>query len=299
MVGLTSSVARAAPGDGEVGDASETARAAGQLHIVTSALAIVVLAEPLDREREPIELGSPPIAVELPAGRYRITATGPGYRPWAGELEVRGGQVHELQVEPELIEVARVELRAANEAAEGASVLLDGEPLCELPCSRELAPGRHQLDIDKRRHKGLRFALDLQQADSLIVDVALEPATSRAPAIVTGAVALTSLTVAIGFTVSAVNTRNSLAADLDGFVQYDADDRRFDNGRRDAVVATSLYGVTAAVGLMTLYYLLRQTGPSSRADMQRRSLAGGFGRRWALVPAWAPNGAGVVGAVRF
>lgn len=275
---------------------------AGRLEILTSAIAIVVHAIALDREQPPIRLGSPPIALELPAGRYRIEAAGPGYHPWSRELEIGAGEFVQLQVEPELIDVARLELRALGEASEGAEVRLDGTLLCTLPCSSDIEPGSHVVEIDKRRHKRLQFAVDVAQADALEIDVQLEPATSRAPAIVTGGVALTSLTVAIGFSVRADRTRRSLTNDLEALEQYDADDRRIDNGKRDAVLATSLYGVTAAVGLLTLYYLLRQPGASSRADLRRRSLAG---VRWQLAPVLYPSetlrpgGGGLQGVLAF
>jgi hypothetical protein len=331
VLGFTPLIGRAAPGsecspellpESEAPAVESTTRAQaptpgserpGRLEIITSAIAIVVHAVALDREQAPIVLGSPPIALELPAGRYRIEAAGPGYHPWSRELEIGSGELVELQVEPELIDVARLELRALSEASEGASVRLDGAMLCTLPCSSNIEPGAHRLDIDKRRHKGLHFAIDVAQADALEIDVKLEPATPRAPAIVTGAVALTSLTVAIGFTVRAARTRRSLANDLDALEQYDADDRRIDNGKRDAVIATSLYGVTAAVGLLTLYYLLRQPGVSSRANLRRHSLAGrGRGaqtrlaqNRWQLVPVLYPSetlrpgGGGLQAALEF
>jgi hypothetical protein len=300
VLGFTPMDGRAAPGP-KISDAppepdppSEPNGAApGKLEIITSALAIVVHAVALDREQQPISLGSPPIAAELPAGRYRIEAEGPGYHPWSQELEIGPDQLVELQVEPELIEVARLELRANGEASEGAEVSVDGVVLCTLPCSSEIEPGSHRIDIRKRRHKSLHFAVEVAQADAIEIDVKLEPATSRAPAIVTGAVALTSLTVAIGFTVRADKTRRSIASDLDSLAQYDADDRRIDNGKRDAVIAASLYGVTAAVGLLTLYYLLRQPGASSRADLRRRSLA------WQVTPVFGPAGGGLHGVLEF
>jgi hypothetical protein len=289
VLGFTPMIGRAAPGP------PESTERPGKVEIISSAIAIVIQAVPLDREQHPaIDLGAPPIAVELPAGRYRLEAAGPGYHPWSQELEIRSGEVVELQVEPELIDVARLELRAVGEASEGAEVSLDGVRLCTLPCSTEIQPGSHRIDIHKRRHKGLQFGIDVAQADELEIDVELQPATSRAPAIITGSVALTSLTVAIGFSIRAARTRRALASDLDNLVQYDADDRRIDNGKRDAVIATSLSGATAAVGLLTLYYLLRQPGASSRADLRRRSLA-----RWQLVPTFGPHGGGMVGVVEF
>lgn len=296
-------IGRAAPGPEisaagtePAGTEAEQPGPPAELAIISSALAIVVHAVALDREQPRIELGSPPLSVELPAGRYRIEAAGPGYHPWSQELEVRSGERIDLQVEPELIDVARLELFAIGEASEGAAVTLDGAQLCTLPCNAEIQPGTHRIEIEKRRHKGLEFAIEVAQADELEIDVKLEPATSRAPAIVTGAVALTSLSVAVGFTVRADKTRRALASDLDALEQYDAHDRRIDNGKRDAVIASSLYGVTAAVGLLTLYYLLRQPGASSRADLRRRSLAG---VRWRMAPSFGPHGGGMIGVLEF
>jgi hypothetical protein len=290
VLALTSMTATAAPPDGEIDEPAQP----GTLKLVTTAVSIVVRVIPLDRELAPIELGVPPIAAELPAGRYRVEVEGPGYRDWARDVELRPGEDLELQAEPELISGARLELRASDEASEGASVSLDGAKLCELPCREDIEPGLHQVEIRKRRHKRLAFPVEVTQADEVVIDVTLERATSRAPAVITGAFTVTSLAVAIAFTVRSDQTRRSLAADLDALEQYDADDRRIDNGRRDAVIAASMYGVTAAVGLLTLYYLLRQPGPRSRAEKRQRNLA-----RWQLVPALGPTGGGVLGRVEF
>lgn len=264
---------------------------AGMLTIATTAVSIVVRAAALEREQPVIELGSPPISAELPAGRYRIEAEGPGYEPWSREVEILPGEALTLSVEPELIGGARLILRAGDEASVGASVSLDGARVCELPCDVEIEPGQHQVEISKRRTKGLAFPIDVTQADEVVLDVTLEPATSRAPAIVTGAVALTSLGVALGYSIHAEATRRSLAADLESLAQYDADDRRIVHGRRDVVIASSLYGAAAVAGALTLYYLLRQPGRRSRADKRKRNLA--------LVPSFGPRGAGLFGVVAF
>jgi hypothetical protein len=266
------------------------------LKVVTTAVSIQLRAEPLDREAPTIELGTPPIDVPLPAGRYRVDTQGPGYRAWSREIEIRPGQALELQVDPELISGARLELRPADTASEGATVSLDGVELCELPCSAEIEPGAHQLEIRKRRRRGLSFPIDVVQADEVVVDVTLEPATSRAPAILTGAIALSSLTAAVVFSVRADQTRRSLASDLESYGQYDRQDRRIENGRRDAIISGAMVGVTAAVGALTLYYLLRQPGLASRADKRQRSLAK---RRWQLAPSVGPTGGGVIGTVEF
>ena len=271
----------------------------GRLEIITSATSIRVRAvlisdagQPLGSPSEVvIDLGRPPIEATLPVGRWRLETEGRGYRPWSREIEIVADAETRVQVEPTLIDAALIELRAVDRSSEGAAVELDAVPLCILPCRASIEPGRHLLEITKRRKKPLRAWIDAAQADEIVIEVRLEPATSRAPAIVTGSVGLASLTTAIVFTARSAQTRRSLAADLNAGVQYDQQDRRIDNGRRDAIIATAMYGVTVAVGTLTFYYLLRQVGPASRAEKRRRSLA--------VVPSFGPKAGGLVLTVGF
>lgn len=307
LLGLTSTATRAAPADPSALDpaASEPpskppgqppSESPGALKVMTTAVSIQIRAEPLDREAPVIDLGTPPINVPLRAGRYRIDTQGPGYRAWSRDIEILAGQPLELQVDPELISGARLELRSSDAETEGAMVWLDGVELCELPCRVEIEAGAHQLEIRKRRRRSLSFPINVVQADEVVIDVTLEPAISRAPAILTGAIALSSFGAAVVFSVRADQTRRSLASDLEGSGQYDQQDRRIENGRRDAIIAGAMFGVTAAVGALTLYYLLRQPGLASRADKRQRSLAK---LRWQLAPSVGVTGGGVIGTVDF
>lgn len=301
VLGLTSQVVSAAPPGDEADDEADSSVVAPQpvLELISSALAIVVIAVPLDEQGQPrgdeIDLGAPPITTTLPPGRWRLETRGRGYQPWSRELELEAGVTQRVQVEPTLIEDALLELRAGNSAAEGATVELDGAALCRLPCSEAITAGRHDLTIRKRRHKLLRSSFVAVQADEFSFDVELAPATSRAPALVIGTVALASLTTAIVFTVRSSRSARSLAADLDNHVQYDQDDRRLHNGPRDAYIAAGMYGVTAALGALTLYYLLRQTGPASQAHKRRRSLASA----WQLSPSFDRHGGSFTLTVGF
>jgi hypothetical protein len=279
VLGLTPALVRANPPEPD--PAIEQAEASQvSVEIISSALAIVVVAVPLDGDGQPsgpaIELGAPPITTTLAPGRWRLETRGRGYQPWSRELQLEAGVEQRIQIEPTLIEDTLLELRAVNSAAEGATVELDGARLCSVPCSVGIAPGRHAITIGKRRYKPLRSNFDAAQADEITFDVALHPATSRAPALVTGIVGLGSLTTAIVFTVRSARASNSLEADLAAGVQYDQHDRRLENGQRDAVIATAMYGVTAVAGGLTLYYLLRQAGRDSQAIKRRRSLAWQF-----------------------
>lgn len=244
---------------------------------------------------ESVDLGAVPIDTKLAQGRWRIRVEGEGYQPWSREVDVRAGEVTELSPDPPLIEGAWLTVIAETEGSEGAEVFLDGDLLCSLPCRVLIEPGDRTLTIRKRLRKPLEFQLQVVQADSIELAVTLKQATSRAPAIITGTVGLGALATGIGFTVAANRTRRSLANDLANEVQYDANDHRIADGRRDAVVAGAMYGIAGAVGALTLFYLLRQPGVASRGDLRRRSLA----LDWSIAPAVGRGSVGLTGVLRF
>lgn len=248
----------------------------------------VVIHDEQGRERS---LGEVPLALEVPAGRFELSVDEPGYLPWRTSIALAPGESLRVAVEPELIDVGMIIATPASDTAVGAELFVDGERACKLPCRTTATPGRHRVEIRKRKYKPVSFELELAQADEVALDVTLERATSRAPAIITGSVALVSLGTAIAFTARADATRRELAADLAAHHQYDAQDARIDVGRRDALIGSGLFGVTAVVGALTLYYLLRQPGMPSRVEKRRKTLA--------LVPSFGPYGGGVIGEVRF
>lgn len=275
----------------------------GTLSIDSTAFGARLIAEPLDvpdsglAPGEVAELGPMPVHAVLAPGRWRLRVDSPGYQPWSLEVSVVAGEVTSLQAEPELIDGAWLELRAVDGASEGAKVELDGELLCTIPCREMIAPGDYQVAIRKRRKKPLEFPLTMVQADEVVLDVTLEPATSRAPALITGVAGLATLTTAVIFTARAEATRRDLARDLQDYAQYDGDDRRIDAARRDAVVAGAMYGTTAVIGALTLFYLLRQTGVASKAEKHRHNLAGA--PRWQLAPNIGLGHYGLTGELRF
>ncbi len=263
----------------------------GALELDSTAVGAEVIA--IDSEGRERSLGPLPLRADLPAGRWRLEVDAPGYRPWQTDVEIEPGATSRLQVEPELIDTALLIVEVASPETSGAELRLDGETLCTLPCRRTIDPGDHQAEIRKRRMKPLAFPLEAKQADVIELEVRLERATSRAPAIITGAVALGTLTTAIVLTVRADRIRRSLADDLEQLHQYDGSDRRIDAGRRNAVVASGLYGVTAVAFGLTLFYLLRQAGQPSRIEKTRRNLA------FEVAPALGPTQVGVFGQLRF
>lgn len=285
--------ARAGAQAPEPSDSAPIAQGLGRLVLEGSAAGVeVVIRDPEGRERS---LGQLPLSVDLPAGSFELIVDEPGYRPWRTSVEIPAGVEVRVAVEPELIDEALVIAEDVSELAIGAELRIDGDTVCTLPCRTTLSPGDHRVEILKRKTKPLAFDLEVKQADRIDLDVELERATSRAPAIITGSVGLGCLGTAIFFTVRADRTRRSLADDLANHGQYDGSDSRIDVGRRDAVIASAMIGVTVIATGLTLYYLLRQNGDPSRVEKRRQTLA----HNWQLAPGLGPTGAGLFGALRF
>jgi len=271
----------------------------GTLDIQSTADGVHVSARALNVPRHPsaapsVDLGPLPVSASLEPGTWELSIDSPGYEPWSRQVNILAGGHTSLVVEPELISGAWLEVRAVSEDEVDAVLSLDGDLVCTLPCRVMVEPGSRQLEIVKRRYKPLAVVLDVVQADEIHLDVTLEPATSRAPAVVTGAVGLVTLGTAVVFTVRAARTRRALAADI----EVDERDPRIVDRRRDMAVAGAMYGVSAAIGALTLFYLLRQPGVASRAGMKRWNLAG---RElwWRVGPEVGPTVVGVGGEIRF
>jgi hypothetical protein len=295
VVGLVLALTRgtASAGPPAPDDPAPLAEGEGRLVLDGSAAGVEVVIR--DREGRERSLGRLPLTIALPAGAFELIVDEPGYLPWRTPIEIEAGTETFVAVEPELIDEALVIAEDVSDQTEGAELRVDGERLCTLPCRTTLTPGDHRVEIRKRKMKPLAFDLEVHQADRIELDVELERATSRAPAFITGGLALGCLGTAIFFTVRADRTRRSLASDLANHGQYDASDARIDVGRRDAVIASAMIGVTVIATGLSLYYLLRQSGAPSRVEKRRQSLAS----NWQLAPAFGPSGGGVVGGLRF
>jgi hypothetical protein len=140
------------------------AQGEGRLVLDGSAAGVEVVIR--DRQGRERPLGQLPLTVALPAGSFELI----------------------VAVEPELIDEALVIAEDVSDQTEGAELRVDGESLCHLPCRTTLAPGDHRVEIRKRKMKPLAFDLEVHQADRIELDVELERATSRSPAIKTGSV---------------------------------------------------------------------------------------------------------------
>ncbi len=256
-------------------------------------------------------VGKTPFANQVTPGKYDVRIEAAGYRPYRTTITVEQGKVKTLKVELELIEGALLNLRAADTETLGAQAFLSRqskEPLCTLPCEVEIPTGKHVVVVRKDKKKTLEFDIDVAQADLVEVDVVMEPATKRYPAIVTGALMAGTLGTGIFFGLQSRRLKNEIEDDLANFEQIDTDDERAQIGKRNAIVADALFGATAVLGALTIFYAVRQTGEPSRGEKQQRNLASkrpgrrkppGSRPRAIFAPAVGGGTYGIAGEVKF
>ncbi|MEE9384066.1 MAG: PEGA domain-containing protein [Nannocystaceae bacterium] len=245
-----------------------------------------------------VPIGKTPFSNQLPPGTWQVRVEKLGYTPIRMEVEIPQGKVELIQLDPKLIPTGILRLRAKTPASVGATAYLkDGgdRPLCTLPCETHIEPGEHTIVLKKAKKKKLEFDVNISRADMVTVDVSLEPATRRVPAIVTGVMMAGAGAVGTLFALRADRTRQAIENDLLNFVQIDADDPRATDGAIEAYVADACFLGAAVFGSLTLYYALRQTGDASHGEKHQRSLAA----RTTLAPVIGTRTLGIAGQVRF
>ncbi len=261
----------------------------------------VFLRQLKDRDGKPVEqddqsdapVGNTPFSNQIQPGVWSLRVSKDGYKGHEQEIEILQGKVKTVSVELQPVEFIEVNFKPKDPASRGAEVAIEGDQgvLCLVPCSTELPPGSHQLVITKKGMKPLRFNISGNKAEAVELTVALQPATRRYPAIVTGVLMAGTAATGIGFGIMAARTKSGIQSDLDQTVQIDKTDPRVNEGKRHAIIADVMFGATALLGALTIYYLVRKTGKPSSGDKQQRSLT--------LAPAASPVGAGLVGGLQF
>ncbi len=123
----------------------------------------------IDGERMP---RTTPAWVDLRPGTHQLRLELEGYAPLEDEIEVTRSWV---RFNFTLTAMGRLELRAADETAQGATVAIDGEEVGTIPVSVELSPGRHRVVVTREGYHELSRWVELSGGQTYTTEVALRP----------------------------------------------------------------------------------------------------------------------------
>ena len=133
---------------GRGGDRKPEATTTAQAAPVTGTLKFIV--EPADAVVKiaglPPHTGSDWV-VELEAGVFQVSISRDGYKSWATQIELSGGETQTVRVVLEEGVNASVATLAVTSSPSGMTVLLDGEELGRTPLSKEIPPGGHTVAL--------------------------------------------------------------------------------------------------------------------------------------------------------
>lgn len=137
--------------------------------------------------------GNTPVTVNLTRGDHRIRLVLDGYATEEQSVTV-GSSRQTLSFR--MIPMARVEITAASDTAQGATVNIDGEAVGTVPITHALDPGRHQVEVERQGHETYSRWLEVSAGQSYSLAVALQPSTAqRGTLLVGGAVSGATVTV--------------------------------------------------------------------------------------------------------
>ncbi|MCS6798096.1 MAG: PEGA domain-containing protein [Myxococcota bacterium] len=224
----------------------------------------------------------------IPTGTHRIWVERPGYRTEEREIEVGLGDLVRVHVPLERVEHGR--LRVVGNVR-GARVFVDDRAVGTVPWEGDVAAGPRRVRVEADDMKDWEQIVRIERGQVTPVRVRLRPAVGRGGAWVTGTIA--ALFVAGGAIAGVMaNERTDALVRLRDAGRLATNDPRLSEGQILAIGADIGFGLGAVLGILSVYYFLRDPLPDSEATVLEP-------RDWALVPGIGPSVAGGVLQGRF
>ena len=242
-------------------------------------------------ERRVGAVGRTPYSGYLRPGKRRLIVERPGYEPYEKDVEIVAGKTHLMTVALERVSYGW--LKISGQTTRGATLKVDGKPLTcnDYPCQTKISQGTHKVELSRKGFKSYVTDVSVQNAEEVQLAVRLNPTPSRIKAYVSFGVAAALLAGGITAGVLSNKRASSLESDLTSGRIYDTGDPRFTEGKVTAIVADSLFVLSAVVAGLATYYLFRNEGADSYGETRTNKLA--------ITPTLGPGVAGIGGQVRF
>ncbi len=230
-------------------------------------------------------IGRTPFTGHLKPGKHTIFVERFGFDPVKREVEVMPGTAtqHNFDMQPSQKGWVAISGRGVS----GGRLIIDDKFACATPCRTEVAPGKHEIVVEKNGMEDYESDIDVPRGIETTVEVQMSPRPPRTRAITTAVVA--AILIGGGAYVGHLSqaNRDAINADINNGVLIDNDDPRFLRGKVEAIGADVLYGVGAIVAVTAVFGLFSH-GPDSTgvADSKKVSLTPTMGRDGGGLSLW-------------
>ncbi len=226
-------------------------------------------------------VGRTPFQSVIATGHHRIWVERPGYQEFEREIDVPIGEHLVLRVDLSLVDHGRIRVTGN---IPGSRIYVDDRQVGVIPFEGDVAPGPRRVRVEADDMKDWERQIDVRQGQLTPIRVRLRPAVSRTGAWVTSTIAVLSIAGGVVLGLLANGLENDLI-DARDHGRLASNDPRFMEGTIYSIAADSAFGLGTILGILGVYYFLRDPLPPSEATVLEP-------HDWAFAPFLSPTAVG-------
>jgi len=242
-------------------------------------------------------MGKTPFTGHLKPGKHTLWVGKAGFETAQKEIVVEPGTATTHTIALTTVGFARI--KAGGAESQGARLMVDGTLACAMPCEHQLAPGEHQIVVQKDGMEPYKAKMAFDRADETTLDLQFSPKPPKAKAITYTVLSALSFAGGIYLGLTGKHIKDDINHDIADPAKFaNNNDSRQTKGKWIYIGADVAFGVGALTGLLALWNFL-ESGPPSTASVKKVNLAGPEAQKVSFVPFGVPAGAGLAATGRF
>ena len=241
-------------------------------------------------------IGRTPYTGHLKPGKHTLWVHHAGYEPTTKDVEVQPGTATTHTMNLELVSYGTLK---AGKSTEGGKLLIDGAPVCTLPCEHQLKPGEHVLQVQKEDMENYDGKLTVNRADVTTMELAYSPKPGRGKAWTEAVISAGLFAGGIFLGVKGNQVKDDINRDVkDPSKLITTSDSRTQTGKLYYIGADVCFGLGLVTAALATWNFL-ESGPPSTATYKTNSTGAPAAARLGLAPMDVPSGAGLAATGRF
>jgi tetratricopeptide (TPR) repeat protein len=233
-------------------------------------------------------IGRTPFTGHLKPGKHTIFVEKFGWEPAQDTIDIQPGTATQHTIN--LTAANKGWVSVTGRGVSGGQLFVDDKPSCATPCRAEVAPGKHEIRVEKKGMEDYEAKLEIARGMETNVDVQFSARPARTRAITEAIVAAVLIGGGVFVGQLAQHTKDDINADIAAGQLVDNTDARFTRGKAEAIGADVLYGLGAIVAVFAISNAFSH-GPDSVGALDQRQIS--------FSPTMAPGGGGLAIWGRF